>query len=95
MQAPLDVLHASVVQLFPSLQLAHALPVAPHDAADSDANAVHVPAPSTPHPEVQHAPDSHRPPVHAVPFEDVVHAVVVVAELQTWQPFDGFVAPFA
>jgi len=94
-QAPLGVLHTSVVHVFPSLQLVQALPVAPHAAADSDASAVHVPAPSTPHPELQHAPDSHRPPVHAVPFDDVVHAVVVVAVLQLWQPFDGFAAPFA
>jgi hypothetical protein len=94
-QAPVEVLHASVVHVFPSLQLAHAPPVAPHAAADSDASAVHAPAPSTPHPEVQHAPDSQRPPVHAVPFDDVVHAVEVVAELQIWQPFDGFVAPLA
>jgi hypothetical protein len=85
----------SVVQLKPSLQLAHTAPLVPHTVVDSDASAVHVPEPSVPQPVVQHEPDSQRPPVHDVPFDLLLHAVVLVAVLQLWQAFDGLTAPFA
>ncbi len=88
-------LQASVVQLSPSLQLAQTAPLAPHTVLDSDASAVHAPEPSVPQPVVQHAPDSQRPPVHDVPFDLLLHADVLVALLQDWQPFDGFTVPFA
>ena len=88
-------LQLSVVQLSPSLQLAHTEPLAPHTVVDSDASAVQVPDPSVPQPDEQHSPVSQRPPVHDAPFELVVHAVVLVALLHDWQPFDGFTVPFA
>ena len=88
-------LQLSVVQLSPSLQLAHTAPVAPHTVLDSEASAVQVPEPSVPQPLVQHAPDSQRPPVHDAPFDVLVQALVVVAALQIWQLFDGFAVPFA
>ncbi len=75
-------LQASVVQLSPSLQLAHTAPLAPHTVDVSDASAVQVPDPSVPQPLVQHAPDSQRPPVHDAPFDLLLHAVVLVAVLQ-------------
>jgi hypothetical protein len=93
-QVPVAVLQVSVVHETPSLHDAHALPIAPHEVAVSDARATHVPVPSFPQPVVQHEPDSQRPPAHAVPFETLLQADVLVAVLQTWHELPGLMAPF-